>query len=444
MRSPMTADRYVVIGVATARADWFRSTSQWATSSALPIEFLRCVSAEEARSRLHSGRPHSALLIDERISGLDRDLIATAKDHGCAVVVVTGKAHTRDWIELGADDAIDASEFDRSGLLEALQRTAESVPDVQPQSALEVAPQKVATWSGAIVAVTGPGGTGTSSIAMAIAQGLGSDPRQHSLVCLADLKLDAELALLHDARDVVPGLQELIDLHRSGVPSRSQVQETCFRVEKRNYDLLLGLRNHRDWTILRRRSTEVAISGLTRSYRHVVADVDLDVEGEDETGSIDVEDRNTLARVTLARADITIVVSEGSMKGLFGLTRAIQRLTSFGIDPSSIVPVINHAPRRVRRRAELVSSFTDLLPTELAETTSSPILVPHKRTVVDATRDVTPLPSTLVKPLTTEVLARLESRAARSGQRSHPADEPVPVTPGSLGTFYEPSNRATP
>lgn len=437
----MTTDRFVIVGVATARAEWFRATSQWATSSALPIEFLRCISAEEARTRLRSGRPHSALVIDERISGLDRDLIETAKDTGCAVLVITGPNSARDWLDLGADDAISAEQFDRSWLLDALQRSAPSIADVQPQSSLEVRSDQTAAWSGALIAVTGSGGTGTSTVAMAIAEGIGSDPRQHSLVCLADLKLDAELALLHDARDVVPGLQELIDLHRTGVPSRSQVHDGCFHVEQRSYDLLLGLRNHRDWTILRRRSTEVAMAGLSRSYRHVVADVDLDVEGESETGSIDVEDRNTLARVALPQADVVVVVGDGSMKGLFGLTRSVQRLTQFGVDPASLVAVINHAPRRVRQRAELVSSFIELLPSDLADSVSSPTLLPHKRSVVDAVRDVAPLPSALVKPLTSEVLARLEVTSEAKGEPPS-AHEPVAVKPGSLGTFHEAPNGA--
>lgn len=433
----MPANRFVIIGVATARADWFRSTSQWATSSALPIEFLRCVSVDEARTRLHSDRPHSALVIDERIQGLDRDLIETAKDNSCAVLVVTNPNTTRNWLELGADGVIASDRFDRSWLLDALQQSAEPITDVTPDSALDLRAPIDTTWRGHTVAVTGSGGTGASTIAMAIAQGIGSDPRQHSLVCLADLKLDAELAVLHDARDVVPGLQELIDIHRTGTPSRSQVQQSCFHVEQRKYDLLLGLRNHRDWTILRRRSTEVAIAGLSRSYRHLVVDVDNDIEGEGETGSIDVEDRNTLARVAFECANVAVVVGEGSMKGLFALTRATNRLVDFGVDPASIVAVINHAPRRVRRRMELVASFAELLPAEITDRIASPILIPHRRAVVDAVRDVAVLPNSIVKPIASEVLARLEAAPKTSNTDSGSEPEPIPVAPGSLGTFYE-------
>ena len=440
----MTTDRYVIVGVATARAEWFRSTSQWATSSALPIEFLRCISADEARARLNSGRPHSALVIDERTAGLDRDLIKTADDNGCAVFVITAQGSGRDWLELGASDEISAEDFDRSWLLDALRRHAQPIADIAPKTAVDLVTDQTPAWTGTVIAVTGPGGTGASTAAMAIAQGIGSDPREHALVCLADLKLDAELAVLHDARDVVPGLQELIDLHRTGVPSRSQVQEGCFCIEQRNYDLLLGLRNHRDWTTLRRRSSEVALAGLTRSYRHVVLDVDPDVEGESDTGSIDVEDRNTLTHVALRTADVVVVVGDGSMKGLFALTRTVQRLTDFGVEPTSLVVVINRAPRRVGRRIELVNSFTDLLSPELEGVISSPILVPYRRSLAEIVRDVAPLPAALVKPLTTEVLARRSAEPADS--TAHVADEREPelVKPGSLASLTAPATGTSP
>ena len=60
----IAGERFVVLGLAPARAAWFRSVGVWATSGALPAEFLKCVSAEEVRARLASGRPFSALVAD--------------------------------------------------------------------------------------------------------------------------------------------------------------------------------------------------------------------------------------------------------------------------------------------------------------------------------------------------------------------------------------------
>src|SRR5207245_2518522 len=60
----MNHDRFVVLGVASARAPWFRAVSQWAHAASVPLEFLKCLSPEEVRARLGSGQPLSALRAD--------------------------------------------------------------------------------------------------------------------------------------------------------------------------------------------------------------------------------------------------------------------------------------------------------------------------------------------------------------------------------------------
>jgi len=166
----------------------------------------------------------------------------------------------------------------------------------------------LAGFRGRLIAVTGRGGTGRSTLATALAQGLGADLRYSGTVCLADACLHGDQAVLHDARDVVPGVQELVEAHRSGNPSPERIRALTYDVPHRGYALLLGLRRHRDWTVVRPRAWEAALDGLCRSYRAVVADVDADVEGEAETGSFDIEDRNALARVAVGAADLVIAV----------------------------------------------------------------------------------------------------------------------------------------
>ncbi len=143
----------------------------------------------------------------------------------------------------------------------------------------------VTGWRGRLIAVTGRGGTGSSTVAMALAQGLADDARYAGMVVLADCSLDADLALLHDARDIVPGIQELVEVHRAGRPSPDEIRQLTFAVANRNYHLVLGLRRHRDWAALRPRALEAAIDGLRRTFRMVVADADPDLEGEDQCGS---------------------------------------------------------------------------------------------------------------------------------------------------------------
>ena len=37
----MTTERYVVIGLAHVRSDWFTEVARWSTSGSLPIEFVK-------------------------------------------------------------------------------------------------------------------------------------------------------------------------------------------------------------------------------------------------------------------------------------------------------------------------------------------------------------------------------------------------------------------
>ena len=45
----MTGDgQYVLVGVARARERWSSDLARWATSGAAPIEFVKCLTADEA------------------------------------------------------------------------------------------------------------------------------------------------------------------------------------------------------------------------------------------------------------------------------------------------------------------------------------------------------------------------------------------------------------
>ena len=95
------SDRFVLLGLARVRSPWFVEVGRWCTSGSLPAQFLKCVSADEVRARLASGRAHSALLVDAHPGNLDRDLFATATRHGCPVVLVADPDLPIDLDELG-------------------------------------------------------------------------------------------------------------------------------------------------------------------------------------------------------------------------------------------------------------------------------------------------------------------------------------------------------
>jgi hypothetical protein len=435
-------DRYVLLGLARARADWFRTVGQWATGALLPAEFVRCVSSEELRARLRSGRRFSAALVDASAAGLDRDLIAAAAEVGCRVLVVDDGRSDRDWRSLGVA-AVLAPIFSRDELLEVLAAHAELVGG----AAVEDTPEETVPTRprGELIAVTGPGGTGASTVAIALAQGLAAglgrdDGRRRAAsspppsVLLADLCRVADQAMLHDARVLVPGVQEVVEAHRTSTPPHSTLLEQTFEVPARGYRLLLGLRRPRHWVAIRPRALEATLDSLHRLTDVVVADVDPDVEGEAETGSLDVEERNLLSRATLARADVAVVVGEPSMKGLYALVRTLTELLGFGVPVDRLVPVVSRAPRSPRRRGELTRTLHELVAASAgaaAQRLVSPVHLPDRR-VDEALRDGVALPAPL-PALVARAVTAVRGRADARGPAG--PDAPELVTPGSLSAF---------
>lgn len=445
-------ERFVLLGLAPARADWFRTVGQWAAAAVLPAEFIRCLSVDELRGRLLSGRAFSAVLIDQRSAGLDRDLVAAAVDVGCAVVVVADGATTRDWRQLGAA-AILAPMFSRDELLEVLAAVAQPVgdgraPDLDPDD------RDPGSARGTVIAVTGPGGTGASITAVALAQGLAAGDQSHgarrstrgvaatstsgrtSSVLLADLCREADQAMYHDSRVLVPGLQELVDAHRSGLPSRSVVLDQTFEVPARGYRLLLGLRRSRHWIALRPRALEAAYDSLERTFRYVVADVDHDLEGQAETNSPDVEERHLLARASVVRAGVVIAVGEPSTKGVFALTRVIASLLATGAPAGRILPVFARSSRRPRARAELTAALGQLTAATAGVAAGSLPAAIHlpSRPVETALRDGVAVPAPLPATLARAVTAVLERNGA---PQAAPLAAPARVVPGSLSAYVE-------
>lgn len=427
----MAGERYVLLGLARPRAEWFRAVGQWSTAAALPAEFLKCVSVEELGARLRSGRTYSAVLLDGGMAGVDRDVLEVARDAGCVVLVVDdGPDHH--WVDLGAA-AVLSSVLTRESLLDALASHASMVGRgaTSPVGESDAGPD-VPARCGVVAAVCGAGGTGTSTVAAALAQGLGHDPRTPGDVVLADLALHAEQAMLHDVRDVVPGIQELVEAHRSRHPSTEEVRALTFAVVERRYHLLLGLRRARYWSTLRPRSLEAAMASLRATFAAVVCDITAELESEDDGGSADVEERNLMARTAARSADVVLVVGRPGVKGLHALVRVLADVAAAGVPAGRVVPVINEGPRHPRARSEITGALADLaVPAMGGGRTVAPVFLPSRRVeeaVLDAVALPAPLPATLAGAFTA-VLDRLG-----------PAGRPPPpglerVVPGSLGAW---------
>jgi MinD-like ATPase involved in chromosome partitioning or flagellar assembly len=428
----MTGEHYTLLGLARPRAVWFTDVGRWAMSAALPAEFVRCVSIDDLESRLRGGRAWSAVLVDQRADGADRDLFDIARSIGCAVVVVDDGSQRRPWVDLGATAVIDEP-FSAADLLGVLRSSAAPVERLAGSGADLAGVVALGGWQGRLVTVTGAGGSGTSTVAAALAQGAAADPGHGGRVLLLDAALDAVQAVIHDTGDVIPGLQELVEAHRAGGLDASSVRELTWTCPDHGYDLLAGLRRHRDWTALRARAVEAATSSLRRAYAVTVADVDPDVEGETLTGSADVEDRNLLSRHLTATADVVVVTATPTVVGLHRLVRILGALSEHGIALDRMLPVVTRAPKNPRQRAELTRALHDLLGPVGEGMAVTPCFVPSRRDLDSLQRDAAPLPRALATQMHDAVEA-VVARVATNGDRPvDGASQPVPVVPGSLG-----------
>lgn len=432
-------ERFVVLGVAPARRDWFRRVARWANEAAIPVEFVKCISSSEVISRLETGQPFSAVLADASTNGLDRDLIDLANSAGCTPIIIDHGLVERDWHTLGVRAVLD-ERFDAGDLLSALEDNAQRIGRGDAQIRTQVADDDTASPTGQVVAVTGAGGIGTSTIAMAAAQGMVRHEQLHKIL-LADMALRSSQAMFHDARDVVPGLLELVEAHRLGVPNPADTMSNIHTFPERGYDLLLGLRNERDWISVPARALSATWTSLTSMYTTTVCDLHGEFDGMTETGSSDIEDRNRLGRMAAMQADLIVVVGAPGSWGVHHLVRTVMALAQLGVDGGRILPVINHAPRKTRVRASITSAVGDLLSSRLpdADKIANPIFVPNKRQLEATLRDGDPLPSALTNVLGDAIAAML-LRTQSAPPTPHAEEDnlvPVAVVPGSLGTWSE-------
>lgn len=416
--------RYRVLMLSSPRTTWAPAVTLWASSGAVPVECAPCVSVDELLARVDAGQRWSAALLDGSMPSVDRDVLRRLADRRCPAVVVDDGRVVRDWAGLGAAARLPPG-FERHELLDALAATSE--PVVSPGSAFVAdTPPVGAGPSGIVLACCGPGGTGTSTVAAALAQGSSAAGRT---TVLLDACLEAEQAMLHDAVEPHGGVQELAEMHRHGTPPPDHIAAVVMRVERRGYDLIAGLRRARFWGAVRPTAYAAAVESLARQYGTVVIDTDADFETESDGGSIDVEDRTAMARLSVTRADAVFCVGEPSTKGLHAMNRVLVDLANAGVRPERTVPVFNRCVRSARVRSQYVRALADLAPWR-GEAAHPPLFL-TARSIDDAHRDGNSFPAPMVRALM--IGAERAVRAAEGAAPPEPRPRWRRIVPGELG-----------
>lgn len=413
MHRDATRRSIALFGIAGADVAWRRRVEEWMHDAQFPLHVSFCPSIEHLLAGMRSAAV-PAVLLDGDLAVVDRDLLAAVTNCGAAAVVVEHRRQ-RPWTQLGAS-AVLPTTFDGPALLAALGQRALPVDGRRHER-----PPPTAR----LVAVTGPGGTGASVAAIALAQGLAAT---HDRVLLVDCCLHAEQAMLHNAHGAHPGLADAVDLHADGVPGPRQIRQLTVGVVERGYHLLLGLRRARHWSGVGPASLDSTVTSLAAAFDLLVADCDADVEGEAEGGSADVEERNALSRTIIQRADVTVVVGQPTMKGVYALVRTMVELLEFGVPAARLLPVINQASDDSTARAELSRAVHHLVVGATGSAAPAPVLFLPTVALEDRLRDREAIPDALPDVLATATASVLQRHDLRSS-----APTPSRVAVGSLG-----------
>lgn len=361
---------------------WPRAVARWGSSAVLAVEATTCMTPEELRALVRS-TPLAAAVVEVGLPGVDRSLADEVRRAGVALIVVEGPALAEAARRLEPDGVL-APDFGPEALAAVLETHARArCPDPAPPPAGD-GPEP-----GVLVAVTGPGGTGASTVAQALA----SAHARRAPALLADLALDADQHLRHGVDPHHDGVFELAEALRHRPP-----EEVVAPVvpQSPGYGLLCGLRRRQEWTALSAPTAEHLVDVLRRLAPVVVADVAADTDGGAEVGSVDIEDRNALARTVVAQACVVVVVGRGSTTGIHRLVRTLLELTRFGVPHDRLRAVLNGG-RRSATRAELtVRSTHRLLAAADDGPWPVPVWLPHDRRVEACVREAGPLPRRLV------------------------------------------------
>jgi hypothetical protein len=379
----MTMGRYVLLVLARPGSSWVTSLQQRIAAGSLGAQLVMCAGPEEAHVRLASGRLHSAVLIDP---SFPRDvhvaLVAAAEAAGIPVIemqeLAGGLATRAQPVPWG--DRLPAS-------VAMLLGTAMEVPVPQ----------------GTLVGVCGPGGTGVSVVAMALAQGMAD----WEDVLLADFALRAHQALLHRVPDVAGGLLDFVARQRRQPLAHAEVRAGTVPIAGQRYRLLPGLLRAGHWVAVRPRAFDATLGALRSAFGLVIADIRGEFEGEADSGRFEIEERHHMARRVAAEADLVVVVGGEGRTTRHAVAEMVEELRALGVDERRILAVVNRASSRCLRLGN--------------ETLALP------EVVLDGGAT---LPADLVRPLGEAVMAALLPLPSTT-----PGVALRPVVPGTLGCW---------
>ncbi len=367
------------------RAAWIARLMQWQSAGVLPFDVTQCLSVQEVqiRQRQHVGQ--ACIIVDSGLPFLERDLIASARNTGTAVVLI-GEPPDAD------NTARPPSPRDATYSLSS-QFTLDDVIEMHRSlSQLTVAPIADTTSiqrPSLVISVCGSGGTGTSLFAAMIAQGVVALSATPVATLLADFALNAEQGMLHDVTEMIPCADDVIDAVRKRTCSADELRSSSFYIASRGYRLLLGSRPKKRWAEPSVDECGRVLLALRNTFDVIVCDITADFAREATTGSADLEERNARNIAGVVGADLIVVTSHADAKGVHATSEILDDLHSLGVSAQRIVVLFTRTPKSGSTKSELTKALSSLASFPL---TNPPLFSPTIP-AESAIRDGLPFPS---------------------------------------------------
>lgn len=346
----MSAPRYVLLGLEAAGATWPATLRDLVTSRDADDEYLPCDGPADLLSRLATGRRFSAVLVDQRATGLDREMVRRSLAADCPVIVVGGPADAPRLAGLGATvhvpDPDDGGSIGDDALAVAL---ADHAHPIGPVDDLRFGPRiedrSRSGWTGRLVAVTGPGGSGASTVARALAAGLVDDPRLRGEVLLVDACLQADQAHLHGIDEPADDLRAATQAHRGGDPDGATLRRLLVEPPGCRYRLLPGIRRRGDWPAIGGPTLAAALRNLRDHHLATVVDVDPMVDLAPVHQPVGPATPGEPSRIVVELADLVVLVHHDDAPRR-AADRVVADLLEAGLPSDRLVRLEVGGPRR--------------------------------------------------------------------------------------------------
>ncbi|MHB8189761.1 MAG: hypothetical protein ACYDHP_04950 [Ferrimicrobium sp.] len=249
-----------------------------------------------------------------------------------------------------------------------------------------------------LVPVLARGGAGGSTVAMALSQALAA----HTQTTLIDLKVNPELAMLHDLVGSHRHLDQLVLALSRNLPA-NEIDRYLNLIPNRRYRLGTAQRGIERWQAI----TPGLYPDFLRSFLNdggaVVADLEPQLYCGTQVGLPDLDEFTFLPRATLQSARCAVIVSRADLKGRFSGVNLAQEVLRLSSQCELLVFVVNAVtgkPRemtRIRHETEtllgeaLGSRFRHLPKVQIVAIPSTPLDDIHRR--------VAQLPDEVINPL---------------------------------------------